>query len=270
MLLVKIHYRGISTKPGVSPDLCWPGSPPLPSLAQAAKMSKEKTTMSQPSAIARPAVGPGRAGGGGDPEGGRELPGGKPPLTREEQDVQERVHRFAAEVVRPIGQQLDRMTPEEVIAENSPLWSVFKAFGQLGLGVDRVLEFEPEQMARMLCLVFEELGWGDAGLAISLGASMLPRLTAAKFGNQFLLEHTPESLMGCWGATEPEHGSDVLDANKQIFHPQGNYGRPDCVAKLYNDKVVINGRKSDWISNGTIAQVCILYCVADTGDGPDP
>ena len=68
---------------------------------------------------------------------------------------------------RPIGQQLDRMTPEEVIAEGSPLWSVFTSFGQLGLGVDRMLKFEPEQMARMFCLVFEELGWGDAGLAIS-------------------------------------------------------------------------------------------------------
>ena len=222
--------------------------------------------MSQLTAIARPAVGSLIAGWAEDPQGGLQLTGAEPPLTREEQDVQERVHRFAAEVMRPIGQQLDRMTPEEVIAENSPLWSVFKAFGQLGLGVDRVLEFEPEQMARMLCLVFEELGWGDAGLAISLGASMLPRLTAAKFGNQFLLERTPESLIGCWGATEPEHGSDVLDANKQIFNPQGTYGRPDCVARLYDDKVVINGRKSDWISNGTIAQVCILYCAADTGD----
>src|SRR5260370_8449651 len=162
------------------------------------------------------------------------------------------------------------MTPEEVIAENSPLWSVWNAMGQGGLGGGRMVGVEAEQMGRMRCLVFEELGWGDSGLAISLGASMLPRLTAAKFGNQFLLERTPESMIGCWGATEPEHGSDVLDANKQIFNPQSTYGRPDCVAKLDDDKVVINGRKSNWISNGTIAQVCILYCVADTGDGPDP
>ncbi len=121
----------------------------------------------------------------------------------------------------------------------------------------------------MICLIFEELGWGDSGLAISLGASMLPRLTAAKFGNRFLLEQTPETTIGCWGATEPDHGSDVLDANKQLFNSAGSYGRPDCVATLYDDGVVINGRKSDWISNGTIANVCILYCVADTGDGPD-
>jgi acyl-CoA dehydrogenase len=226
--------------------------------------------MSQLTAIGRPAFDSPILAWAQDPKGGLQRSGAEPPLTPEERAIQERVHRFAAEVMRPIGQQLDRMTPQQVIADASPLWTVFKAFGQLGLGVDRLLQFEPEQMARMICLVFEELGWGDSGLAISLGASMLPRLTAAKFGNRFLLERTPESMIGCWGATEPEHGSDVLDANKQIFSPQGTYGRPDCVARLYDDRVVINGRKSDWISNGTIAQVCILYCVADTGDGPDP
>jgi inorganic pyrophosphatase len=42
------------------------------------------------------------------------------------------------------------------------------------------------------------------------------------------------------------------------------------VATLSEDRVVINGRKADWISNGTIAEVCILHCAADTGLGPDP
>ena len=108
--------------------------------------------MSQSVAIARPAVGSLIANWAEDPQGGLQLTGAEAPLTREEQEMQERVHRFAAEVMRPIGQQLDRMTPEEVIAEGSPLWSVFTSFGQLGLGVDRMLKFEPEQMARMFCL----------------------------------------------------------------------------------------------------------------------
>src|SRR5260370_29689169 len=101
--------------------------------------------MSQPTAIAKPAAGSLIAGWAEDPQGGLQLTGAEPLLTREEQDLQERVHRFAAEVMRPIGQQLDRMTPEEVIAESSPLWSVFMAFSQLGLSVDRMLAFEPEQ-----------------------------------------------------------------------------------------------------------------------------
>ena len=99
---------------------------------------------------------------------------------------------------------------------------------------------------------------------------MFPRWMAASFGNQHLLELTPGTRLGCWATTEPGHGSDQLDPSRQIFQPAGEYGRPDCVAALSADQVVINGRKADWISNGTIAEVCILYCAADTGRGPDP
>ena len=136
--------------------------------------------------------------------------------------------------------------------------------------MDQLLAFEPAQAARIICLILEELGWGDAGLASSLGVSMFPRWMAASFGNQHLLELTPGTRLGCWATTEPGHGSDQLDPGRQIFQPAGEYGRPDCVAALSADQVVINGRKADWISNGTIAEVCILYCAADTGRGPDP
>jgi len=220
--------------------------------------------------IARPAEGSLIAGWQEDPRGTLQMTGAEPPLEKDEQDLLDGVHRFAAEVMRPIGEQLDRMTPEQVIGQDSPLWQVFEGFGQLGIGVDELLAFEPAQAAKMLCLILEELGWGDAGLASSLGVSMFPRWMAASFGNQHLLELTPGSKLGCWATTEPGHGSDQLDPNRQIFHPDGDYGRPDCVARLSTDTVVINGRKADWISNGTIAEVCILYCAADTGSGPDP
>ncbi|MEU7905661.1 acyl-CoA dehydrogenase family protein [Actinoplanes sp. NPDC049118] len=225
--------------------------------------------MFPPTTIGTPAPGSMIGAWARDPKGSLQLSGAEPALSAEEQDVQRRVHEFAAEVMRPVGRRLDRMSPEEVIAAGSPLWDVYRGFAGLGLGVDRFLELEPQPMARMMCLVFEELGWGDAGLAISLGASMLPRLTAAKFGNRFLLERTAPSLIGCWGAAEPRHGSDVVDANGHLFDPRGDYGRPDCVATIGADGVVINGRKAEWVSNGSIAQVCILQCVADTGNGPD-
>ena len=205
-----------------------------------------------------------------DPCGTLQLTGAEAPLVKWEQDILDGMHHFAAEVMRPIGERLDRMTPAEVIEKNSPLWRVFGDFGELGIGVDGLLAVEPAQAAKVLCLVLEELGWGDAGLAVSLGASMFPRWMAASFGNQHLLELTSSSQIGCWATTEPGHGSDQLDPGRQIFHAEGDYGRPDCVAKLSDESVVINGRKADWISNGTIAQVCILYCAADTGSGPDP
>ena len=131
-----------------------------------------------------------------------------------------------------------------------------------------MLAFEPTQAARVICLILEELGWGDAGLASSLGVSMFPRWMAASFGNQHLLELTPGTRLGCWATTEPGHGSDQLDPGRQIFQPGGEYGRPDCVAALSADQVVINGRKADWISNGTIAEVCILYRAAAPAAGP--
>ena len=136
--------------------------------------------MAQFASIARPAEGTLIAGWDEDPHGTLQLTGAEAPLAKEEQDLLDAVHRFAAEVMRPIGEQLDRMTPEEVIAADSPLWQVFTEFGRLGIGVDQLLAFEPAQAARIICLILEELGWGDAGLASSLGVSMFPRWMAAE------------------------------------------------------------------------------------------
>ena len=44
------------------------------------------------------------------------LTGFEPPLTELEVSVQETVHRFARDVLRPVGRELDRMTPEDAIA----------------------------------------------------------------------------------------------------------------------------------------------------------
>ena len=147
--------------------------------------------MAQFASIARPAEGTLIARWDEDPHGTLQMTGAEEPLAKEEQDLLDGVHRFAAEVMRPIGERLDRLTPEEVIAAGSPLWHVYAEFGKLGIGVDQLLAFEPAQAARAACLILEELGWGDAGLASSLGVSMFPRWMAAAFGNQHLLELTP-------------------------------------------------------------------------------
>ena len=149
--------------------------------------------MAQFASIARPAEGTLIAGWDEDPHGTLQMTGAEEPLAKEEQDLLDGVHRFAAEVMRPVGERLDRMTPEEVIAAGSPLWQVYAEFAKLGIGVDQLLAFEPPQAARSACLILEELGWGDAGLASSLGVSMFPRWMAAAFGNQHLLELTPGS-----------------------------------------------------------------------------
>ena len=189
-------------------------------------------------------------------------------LSEEELAVQETVHRFAEEVMRPIGAELDRMDPEAVIAENSPLWGFYSKFQELGIGVSSLADLTPLEQGRMLALVYEELGWGDAGLAISLAAGSLPALVAHHSGSSFLVEQVPDSLLGCWAITEPDHGSDCLDGQRVNFAPNGSYGRPNCIITVTDDEVIINGQKAAWVSNGTIAQVAVLYAMADTGNGP--
>jgi acyl-CoA dehydrogenase len=195
--------------------------------------------------------------------------GAEPPMSEEESAIVDVLHKFAEQEMRPVGQILDRMTPEEMIAADSPLWPFYQKFGELGFTVDLLVEMEPVQRAKTMCMFYEELGWGDSGLAISIGASTLPRYMSRLFGNDFLADLCPDDKIGSWAITEPDHGSDQLDPDGQIMHAKGNYGRPNCIATLKSDTIVINGQKSAWVSNGPISDVLVLYCAADSGAGPD-
>jgi acyl-CoA dehydrogenase len=204
------------------------------------------------------------------PKGTLKISGTEPRLPEHIGEFQYNLRQFALNEMRPVGHQLDKMTPEQVIAADSPLWDFRKKYLELGINLETLGGLEPKEFALMFPIIFEELGYGDAGLAISMGAGLLPQYLAAKFENQFLLERFPDTMLGCWGITEPDHGSDMLDVSRKIFRPDSNYGRPNCVATIKGDRVIINGQKAAWVSNGTIAEVCILYCAADIGDGPDP
>ena len=195
--------------------------------------------------------------------------GAEPPLSDILAGIHESVHGFAENVMRPIGRELDRQSAEQVIDRSSRLWEFRRAYAELGITMEALAGFPPEEMPGIFTVLFEELGWGDAGLAISAGVDLLPHYMAAKFGNDFVAKTYPETLIGCWGITEPDHGSDSLDANGSIFHPQGRYGRPNCVARISDGKVTIRGQKSAWVSNGPIAELCILYCAAETSEGVD-
>ncbi len=188
-------------------------------------------------------------------------------LSSEEREVVESVHRFATEVMRPIGRQLDTMTPEEVIAEGSPLWTVFERYRELGIEDVRsgTAGLTPERQARLQCMIGETLGWGDAGLAISLGVSTFPRLMAQMTGNAELAERFGDPAgIGCWPITEPDHGSDLIYFGGDVSEMPG---RPNCLAVKDGDHFVITGQKAAWVSNGTIATAGALFCGVDMGDG---
>lgn len=190
-------------------------------------------------------------------------------LNELESAMQQSARRFACNVMRPLGQQLDQMTPAQVIAADSPLWQVFEEFAGLGLNLADLQALPAADRARLMSLVFEELGHGDGGLAVVLGAAMIPGIVLDLVDRQDLMQRYIDRPLGCWGITEPDHGSDMLDSSGHVRHPGVGHGRLNCNAKIQGERIVINGQKSAWVSNGPIAQTCILFCGFDDGSGRD-
>jgi alkylation response protein AidB-like acyl-CoA dehydrogenase len=187
------------------------------------------------------------------------LSGLEAPLSEMEELVQDNCHRFAEEVLRPVSSTMDEMSPEETVAPDSPLWQVLEQAGELGLSVKALLELEPQERSRLLLIAAEELAWGDGGLAGIILVNQMPALYSALAGNMEMVDYC-DGKLGCWGITEPDHGSDTLDADGSLQASDGSYGRPNCVARIEGDKIIINGQKSAWVSGAMTAQICALYC----------
>jgi alkylation response protein AidB-like acyl-CoA dehydrogenase len=203
-----------------------------------------------------------------------------PDLGEVEAALKERTHRFAAEVMRPASVELDKLAaPEEVIADGSVFWDVFRQYYDLG---NHVAGF-PEELGGVTVsplgshIVSEEMGWGSADFAIGLGVAGMP-YRAALFvaqltGNQQLADELvvpftndkEARYVGCWAITEPQHGSDTLIAVSPEYGPSLSF--LDTRGKLDGTDWIINGAKSAWVSNGTIATHALVHMAVDGSNG---
>lgn len=198
-------------------------------------------------------------------------------LSDEVKAIQKEVRKFAMEEMRPVGIELDKMNdPEEVIAENSPLWDIFKKQRELSLHLASV-PVESGGMAGDMDpktgpIVAQEMGYGDAGLSISLGACGMPYTLAAMSPEPALqqiardyCEDTTGKIIGCWAITEPQHGSDWVNATSPKFDD------PRCGSEVFavlkGDEYIVNGQKAAWVSNGTIATHAALHVNLDPSKG---
>jgi glutaryl-CoA dehydrogenase len=108
-------------------------------------------------------------------------------------------------------------------------------------------------------LVMQELERGDSGIrSFASVQSSLVMYPIYKFGNEeqrheWLPKLASGETIGCFGLTEPDHGSD----------PGGLLTR----ATRDGDDWILNGTKM-WITNGSLADVAIIW--AKTGDIDDP
>jgi alkylation response protein AidB-like acyl-CoA dehydrogenase len=188
----------------------------------------------------------------------------------EERMLRDTCHGFAADVLRPAGRALDRLPdPAQVIAKDSLLWDVLRRYRDLGFGAlldDQTRD--PVAKARLAAIANEELSWGDVGLAITCGLSQFHQPWIRQSGDRGLVERfcDPSRVtLGCWALTEPDHGSDTVSFTEAHFADPAI--RANCVARQDGSDYVLRGQKAAWVSNGSIADVAILFCTLDPSQG---
>ena len=106
-------------------------------------------------------------------------------------------------------------------------------------------------------LIMQELERGDSGLrsfaSVQSGLVMYPihRYGAEAQKARWLPALQKGAVIGCFGLTEPDHGSD----------PAGMKTR----ATRQGDQYVLNGTKL-WITNGSVADVAVVWAKDDDGE----
>jgi alkylation response protein AidB-like acyl-CoA dehydrogenase len=190
--------------------------------------------------------------------------------------LRDSAHRFAKEVMRPASIALDRMAdPNDVLAPNSPLRQVLRQAYELGYHVSGL----PKELGGLGLdplgshIFHEELAWGAVDLSLSIGCAGFPASTAALGGNPELyetfvkpyVEDRQGKFIGCWAITEPNHGSDHVIIGTPEFHNPKVTGQ--VIARADGDSFLINGQKSSWVSNGTIATHAALYLTVESARG---
>jgi alkylation response protein AidB-like acyl-CoA dehydrogenase len=205
-----------------------------------------------------------------------------PTLTPTQVSLKEQMHQLAAEVLRPASIALDKLaTPEEVIAEGSQYWDVWRKYYELGYHLAGFPEELGGSNIRGLdaALMAEEAGWGSADFAIGLGACGLPFhmafLASQMTGNQQLMDEfvipfvkdKEAKYIGAWAITEPQHGSDTAIAAHPDYMTNPAVSL-DTRGRKDGDDWVINGAKAAWVSNGTVATHAMVHFSVEADKGP--
>jgi alkylation response protein AidB-like acyl-CoA dehydrogenase len=161
------------------------------------------------------------------------------------------VHGFAADTIRPAGAEWDER-------EETP-WPILEEAAKIGLySLDFFGQQWLEPSGLGIPVAFEELFWGDAGIALALVGSALAAVAVVSNGTP---EQTGEWLpqmfgtpgdvkLGAFCASEAEAGSDIGSIRTRAEY------RPAT------DEWILNGTKA-WVTNGGIADVHVIVASVD-------
>ncbi|TDD93635.1 acyl-CoA dehydrogenase family protein [Actinomadura rubrisoli] len=161
-------------------------------------------------------------------------------------EVREWVHAFARDVIRPAAEEWDEReeTPWPLIQEASKV-------GLYSLDFFATQWLEPTGLG--IPVAFEELFWGDAGIALSIVGTGLAAASIAAVGtpdqiNEWVPQMfgTPDDVrLGAFCASEPDAGSDVGSIRARAVFDEAK------------DEWVLDGTKT-WATNGGIADVHVV------------
>ena len=172
-------------------------------------------------------------------------------LNEDQLQIQKWVHDFAENVVRPAGREWDER-------EETP-WPIIQEAAKNGLySADFVGQCFTDPTGLLMCLVNEEMSWGDAGIALAIFGSTLA--VAGIFANgtpEQVKEWIPQCFgtpddvkLAAFGVSEPDAGSDVSSLKSRAVYDEAK------------DEWVLNGTKT-WITNGGIANTHVLVLSVD-------
>jgi alkylation response protein AidB-like acyl-CoA dehydrogenase len=165
--------------------------------------------------------------------------------------MQDWVHGFAVNVIRPAAAEWDER-------EETP-WPILEEAAKIGL---YSLEFFGEQWLGPtglgIPIAFEELFWGDAGIALSIvGSSLAAVAVSANGTNEQIGEWLPQMFGGpgdvkvaAFCSSEPDAGSDVGAIRTRAVYDEAA------------GEWVLNGAKT-WATNGGIADVHVVVASVD-------
>jgi len=188
-------------------------------------------------------------------------------MSEEELAIQMSAQRLAKEVLAPIAEKLDKMSSDDAVAPDSPIWEALDQVKQSGLmDLEMMSTLDNEQKSRIIPIIFEELATGDAGLTLINMVMGFPEFTARATGDEELIERFA-GKRGCWLATLPDRGCDLVDFDATELAKGKKQNRPNLNARIEGDEVVINGQSSSWVSGAPIAECALAYISCDYGEG---
>ncbi|MEK6682071.1 MAG: acyl-CoA dehydrogenase family protein [Nitrospirota bacterium] len=169
-------------------------------------------------------------------------------LSPEQEMIRNTVREFVDKEVIPVARENDlkEKFPYELLKKMAPLGllggPIPIEYG--GAGIDYISH----------AIITEEIGRGCSSLRTTLSVQIsLVELTILKWGteeqkNKYLPKLCKGEMLGCFGLTEPDAGSDASNQS--------------TTAVLKDNEWVINGTKI-WISNGTVADIAIVFAQTD-------